>query len=129
MKKRLLALLGAAALLLTACTGSSTKEEDVNKLYEGKDASAYSLGEVKYAAKEELTSADVWTTSEALKEDATTLANYEATAEALFASLRTQTALSTSVFTKLTSTFAHSLPTYGVPKEIMLFTISGYSCA
>ena len=106
MKKKLLALIGASALLLTACTGSSTKEEDVNKLYDGKDASTYSLGEVKYVASEELTSADVWTTSQALKDDAQTLASYEATVAALFASLRSQTALSTSVFTKATSTFA-----------------------
>ena len=106
MKKRLLALLGAAALLLTACTGSSTKEEDVNKFFEGKDASAYSLGDVNYVASEDLTSADVWTTSKALKEDKTTLAKYEAATVTLFTSLRSQTALSTSVFTKLTSTFA-----------------------
>ncbi len=106
MKKKFIALFGVALLALTGCSSSSTSEKDVTDLYKNKDTTAYSLSESKYVAKENLESADVWTTSKSIKKDKALLAEYEAKSESLFASIRTQTALGTGVFTNLTSTFA-----------------------
>ena len=103
MKKKLFVLLGLAALLFTSCS-SSNKESDVNSLYNGKDTSAYSIDSKNYVAKEDLTSADVWVTSQDLS--AATVAEYEAVCNTVFASIRGQTALAADAYSNTTSKFS-----------------------
>ena len=108
MKKKLLLLIGASALILASCGESGTTEADVENMYKNADVSAYSLSQINYVAKEDLTTADVWFTATSL--DSATVSSYEETCTLLFTSIRSQTSLASGAFSKEVSKFSNYNP-------------------